>query len=181
MRKILSIVLFVFLLVMVLGMSSTSAKLLDKASPKLASHMNNSLFNNSFLNENFQKDEVILWTPLENINIENTKIMAWAIPSDLSKKEISSQKDLPQSHQKEVKAIGVVIMEGLPNCKNVKTIMYSAPVDTNKRIGILSTNKDIDIDTIRKSIKSALIIKEEGLEPDDKGNQNWEFRLLKEQ
>lgn len=95
---------------MVLGVSATTAKLLDKASPKLASQMNNSLFNNSFMNENLQIDEVILWPPSEDINSKQTRVVAWAIPSKFSEKEISSQKDLPQPYQKEIKAIGVVIM-----------------------------------------------------------------------
>lgn len=62
----------------------------------------------------------------------------------------------------------------------LKKVIYTAPMDTNKRIGILSTKPDIDMDIIRNSIKSALITKEEGFRPDDKDNQNWEFRLLKE-
>lgn len=180
MRRIIGVTLFVFLLIMILGMNYTSAKLLDKASPKLASQMNNSLFNNSFLNENLQKDEVILWTPSENINSKQTRVVAWAIPSNLSEKEISSQKDLPQLYQKEIKAIGAVIMKDLPKCENVKKVMYSAPIDTNKRIGILSTHEDIDMNTIRKSIKSALVIKEKGLVPDDKEHPGWKFHLLKD-
>lgn len=180
MNKQLSLTLCIVLLILILGMGSIQAKLLDKASPKLASQMNNSLFNNSFINENLQKDNVILWTPVKNINIQNTKVMVWAIPLNIKEKEISSQKDLSQIQQKEIKAISVVIMEKLPNCKNVKKVIYSAPIKTHKRIGILSTKKDIKMDTIRKSIKSALVIKEEGLDPDDKNNKAWKFQLLKE-
>lgn len=180
MKKKLSITLFIFLLITLLSISTVNAKLLDKASPKFANQMNNSLFSNSFMKENLQKDDVILWTPLENINVQNTTVMAWAIPSNNKEKEISSQKDLLQLHQKEIKAIVVVLLEELPNCKNIKKVVYSAPIKTNKRIGILSTKEDIKMDTIKKSIKSALVIKEKGLKPEDKVNKKWNFHLLKE-
>ena len=179
-KKKLSISLIIFLIIMLLGIVTVHAKLLDKASPKFANQMNNSLFNNPFINENLQKDDIILWTPLENINIENTQVMAWAIPSKNKGKKISNQKDLPQLHQKEIKSIVVVLLNDLPNCKKIKKVVYSAPIKTNKRIGILSSKKDIKMDTIKNSIKSALIIKEKDLKPEDKDNKKWEIHLLKE-
>jgi len=179
-KKKLSITLFIFLFIMLLSIVTVNAKLLDKASPKFANQMNNSLFNNSFMKENLHKDDVILWTPLENINVQNTTVMAWAIPSNNKGKEISNKKDLTQLYKKEIKAIGVVLLQELPKCKKIKKVVYSAPIKTNKRIGILSTKKDIKMNTIKKSIKSALVIKEKGLKPEDKDNKKWNFHLLKE-
>lgn len=154
MRKLLSVFLLGLLLVSLLGIGAVMAKPLDKASPILAGQFNNShLFEDNYLEEN----QVILWTPSNDIGGKKVETVAWAIPSDISSKKVSSNDELPEPHQKELEAVGVVIMDELSICQNVKTVLYSAPIETNKRIGIFSASEDLDIDTIKESIKEALL------------------------
>lgn len=154
MRKFLSVFLPCLLLVTLLGIGAVMAKPLDKASPILAGQFNNSrLFEKNYLKE----DQVILWTPSSDIKSKKVKTVAWAIPSDLSDKEPSSNDELPEPLQKELEAVGVVIMDELSISKNVKTVLYSAPIETDWRIGIFSASEDLDIDTIKESIIGALL------------------------
>lgn len=139
---------------MVLGAGSVAAKTLDKASPKLANRVEGSLLSKEGI---LKENQVILWTPSKSITSRRTKAVAWAIPSDLSHEELSSREELPESFQKEIESVGVVIMDEMSICKNVKTVIYSAPVETNTRIGIFSTSEDLDIDTIKESVVAALL------------------------
>ena len=153
MRKKLAIPLLVLSFLLVLGVGSLTAKRLDKASPKLANSVEGSLLSEVGILKN---KNVILWTPSEKITSENTKVAAWAIPADRSEKELSAKKELPEPLRKEIDAVAVVIMDKLPNCKNVKTVFYWTPTETNTRIGIFSSSKDLDTDTIKESIAAAL-------------------------
>ncbi len=154
MRKFTSVFLLGLLLVTLLGVGTVTAKLLDKASPKLASRVGGSLLSkNGVLKEN----QVILWTPSKSITSKSTKVVAWAIPSELSGKELSSKEELPEPLRKEIESVIVVIMDELSISKKVKPVLYSAPVETNKRIGIFSTSENLGMDTIKDSIVGALL------------------------
>jgi len=153
MRKPLAILLLFLSFLLVLGVGSLIAKRLDKASPKLANSVEGSLQSQVGILKN---KEVILWTPSEKITGENTKVAAWAIPVDRSEKELSAKQKLPEPFRKEIDTVAVAIMGEMPNCKNVKTVFYWPPMKTNTRIGVFSSSRDLDTDTIKESIATAL-------------------------
>lgn len=154
MRRNAVVFLLVLSLLMVLGAGFVAAKTLDKASPKLANRVDNSLLSKEGI---LKEDRVILWTPSKSITSKRTKAVAWAIPSELSDEELSSKKELSKPLQREIESVGVVIMDELSICKNVKTVLYSAPIEANTRIGIFSTSEDLDINTVKESIVGALL------------------------
>ncbi|MBS3792134.1 hypothetical protein KGY77_05770, partial [Candidatus Bipolaricaulota bacterium] len=89
MRKNLAIPLLVLSFLLVLGVGSLTAKRLDSPSPKLANSVEESLLSDVGI----LKDKgVILWTPSKNITAKSSKVAAWAIPTDLSEKELSAKK-----------------------------------------------------------------------------------------
>ncbi len=153
MRKSVREFLLVLSLFIVLGAGSVAAKPLDKASPILANQVDGSLLSKEGI---LKENQIILWTTSNNITGKRTKAVAWAIPSDLSDEELSGREKLPEPLRKEVKAVGVVIMDELSICKNVKTVLYSVPIETNTRIGIFSTSENLGMDTIKESIVAAL-------------------------
>lgn len=153
MRKFAGVFLLGLLLVSLLGSGVVTAKLLDKASPKLANRVESSLLSKEGV---LKENQVILWTPSKSITSKRTKAVAWAIPSDLSDEELSSRKELPEPLRKEIESVGVVIMDEL-SIPNVKTVLYSSPVEKNTRIGIFSTSKDLDVETVKESIVGALL------------------------
>lgn len=152
MRKFLSVLLIVPILAILLVFSPATAKPLDKASPILAGQFNNSLL---FKDNYLQKNQVILWAHSNNIKDKGPKTVVWAIPSDASE-ELPNKKELPEPLRKEIDAVGVVIMDELSISGEVKTVIYSAPWETKKRIGIFSASKDLRKDEIRESIVAAL-------------------------
>lgn len=161
MRKSVSVFLLVLSFLTVLGAGLVTAKTLDKASPKLANQVNESLSGARVAHVDSQ---FILWAPSKSITKREVKTVVWAIPTgaaEVSQERVRSgtkriTEELPKPLQKEINGVVVVIMDELSICDDVKTVLYTGPIETNLRIGIFSTSKDPDIDDIEKSIVAAL-------------------------
>lgn len=160
MRKLTACLLLFIFLIVILGTGISAAKLLDKASPKLANQTQTSLFSSSHLNQNLEKDNVILWTPDREIDMKSTNIAAWVIPSDLSEEKLLKKEKSNNNIREELEAVAVVIMNEFPNCRQVKNFLYLAPVKTNTRIGILSSSEEISDSKVKKAIISVFSSKD---------------------
>ena len=178
MKKLRNITIVLCLLFIMTSLSMHGmAKLLDKASPKLANQIEQNL-SQVFSQQNVKvkQSNVILWTPSENIGEKNAQSIAWCIPVDIAPGELSGKKDLQSVVallgkkeagllQKEIDAVsqakGLTPKESdgedLSAHGYAKTVyVYTGVPNNNMRVGVVSTSSDVGIITAKDSIATAL-------------------------
>lgn len=160
-------------LILMIGIPVLSiAKRLDKASPLLAGQIEKNLrtaFSQQQLNMN--PNDVILWSSSDKVTPNTAKSAAWCIPVDLSKEELSGVNDINSALvllgknkrallQKEIQAVEKAFISAGKNLTahgyDLTTYVYTGPVETQARVGIVSPSSDVGIITAKNSIASAL-------------------------